>query len=172
MSRSKAELLQLEKDDLIVWKNTIEPNYVKYYLTTKTLWSADPKLLEIAQSLYDETLGYKKPMVLTTSSGPIKQVTCPLLSFECHSHFLVEPKAQRYSQSGRQICHHRIRCKLPWSTRPTWRLYTKICCNHAYQVCSRPARRLQIPLRPRCWVRRWFCTLFLYSLYVLFMSLL
>ena len=83
-SRSKAELLQLEKDDLITWKNTIEPNYVKYYLSTKTLWSVDAKLLEVAQLLYNETLGPKKPLVLAPSSGPIRLVTRLLLFLECH----------------------------------------------------------------------------------------
>ena len=74
-SRSKAELLQLGKEDLCIWNDTLEPNYVKYYLSTKTLWSVDVKLLEVAQLLYDETLGSKKPLLLTLSSGPIKLVT-------------------------------------------------------------------------------------------------
>lgn len=78
-NRSKAELLQLEKDDLITWNNTLEPNYVKYYLSTKSLWSADAKLLEIAQRLYNETLGIKRPLNLTPSSGPIKLVMCLLI---------------------------------------------------------------------------------------------
>ena len=80
-NRSKAELLQLEKDDLITWNNTLEPNYVKYYLSTKSLWSADAKLLEVAQLLYNETLGSKKPLLLTPSSGPIKLVAHSLLFF-------------------------------------------------------------------------------------------
>jgi hypothetical protein len=78
-NRSKAELLQLEKKDLITWNNILEPNYVKYYLSTKTLWSADAKLLEVAQLLYNETLGSKRPLTLTPSSGPIKLVAHPLL---------------------------------------------------------------------------------------------
>jgi hypothetical protein len=78
-SRSKAELLQLEKEDLITWNNTLEPNYVKYYLSTKSLWSADAKLLEVAQIIYNEILGFKKPLLLTPSSGPIKLVKHPLL---------------------------------------------------------------------------------------------
>ena len=78
-NRSKSELLQLDKEDLVTWKTTLEPNYVKYYLSTKTLWSADAKSLEVAQLLYDETLGSKKPLLLTPSSGPIKLVTHLLL---------------------------------------------------------------------------------------------
>jgi hypothetical protein len=78
-SRSKAELLQLGGEDLVTWKNVLEPNYIKYYLSTKTLWSADAKLLEIAQLLYNETLGSKKPLLLTQSSGPIKLVMHLLL---------------------------------------------------------------------------------------------
>jgi hypothetical protein len=78
-SRSKAELLRLEKEDLITWNNTLEPNYVKYYLSTKSLWSADSKLLEVAQVIYNEILGFKKPLLLTPSSGPIKLVKHPLL---------------------------------------------------------------------------------------------
>jgi hypothetical protein len=74
-NRSKAELLQLEKEDVNIWNNTLEPNLVKYYLSTKSLWSADPKLLEFAQRLYDDTLGHKKRLVLSSSSGPIKLVT-------------------------------------------------------------------------------------------------
>jgi hypothetical protein len=78
-NRSKAELLQLQKEDVITWNNTLEPNLVKYYLSTKSLWSADANLLTLAQLLYDETLGNKKPLNLTPSSGPIKLVLLLLL---------------------------------------------------------------------------------------------
>lgn len=81
-SRSKAELLQLEKEDVITWNNTLEPSYVRYFLSTESLWSADTKLLEVAQHLYDETLGLKKPLILTPSSGPIKLVTLSLFFLE------------------------------------------------------------------------------------------
>ena len=80
-NRSKAELLQLEKEDVLTWNNTLEPNYVKYYLSSKSVWSADAKLLEIAQSLYNEVLGSKKPLVWTQSSGPFKLVSTLLLLF-------------------------------------------------------------------------------------------
>ena len=61
----KAELLQLEKEDIITWNNTLEPNHVKYYLSTKS----------------DEVLGSKKPLVWTQSSGPFKLVSTLLLLF-------------------------------------------------------------------------------------------
>ena len=94
-SRSKVELLQLEKGDLVTWNNTLEPNYVKFYLSGKALWPADAKLLEVAQLLYDETLGSKRPLHLTPSSGPIKLVTHLLLFLNISlTSFIAQPKAQ------------------------------------------------------------------------------
>ena len=82
-NRSKAELLQLKKEDLIIWNNTLEPNYIKYYLSTEKIWTADAKLLDVAQLLYNETLRSKtrKQMIFTPSSGPVKLVKYRLFFF-------------------------------------------------------------------------------------------
>ena len=82
----KAELLQISsKEDLNIWNNILEPNYVKHFLSTQTLWSVGAELLKFAQLLYTKTLGVKKPLVLTPSSGPIKVVSIHFFSLKCCS---------------------------------------------------------------------------------------